>query len=276
MFRPSAGDAATTLLMAVVFLSIFGFLAAYLTLRKRAEKSEENDEQLGIKAVINYFQFLNAYAALLGFALIFTALFAKIGSGDGSDLWKEGLGMLFGAGALFALFEAFYRLWTNQMQFGDARKVFFGMTLVVVGIVGSVSFLLFWMGLFSKATGLAFNLPFALWLIFLPATAGGMMLFRKMYFPPPAPAPGAFPGGGGGGYVQPGAQPAAQPGYPQQAPQAGYDQGYGQQGGYGQPQQPGYGGGSGGGPGLPPPSGSGGGGGYGQGGGGYGQGGYGQ
>ncbi len=276
-------------LVLVLILGFGAFLAAYLVLRKRAEKLDEPDEQLGIKAVLNYFQFLNTFFVLLGFAMIFTALFEKIADRP-ADLWKLGLGMLFGAAALFAVFETFYRLWTNQAEHGDARKVFFGLTLVVVGAVGSIAFLLFWMGLFDKWKGIGFNFPFGLWLIFLPATAGGMMLYRQMYFPGQKAEGGLFGGGGGGGAgvePQPMAQqpqaPMAQPGYeqPAPAPQPGYDQGgYQQQPGYDQGgyQQPGYDQGGyqqpgyqqpqqqppAGGPGLPPPSGGGGYGGYGQ------------
>jgi hypothetical protein len=288
----------TAALFSVAMFSLLSFLAAYLVLRKRAEKLDEPDEQLGIKAVLNHFQFVNIYCVLLGLALIFTALFEKIG-GHSADLWKTGLGTLFGAAALFAAFETFLRLWTNQAQYGDPRKVFFGMTLVVVGLTGIAAFLLFWIGLFDKWKGMSFNLPFGVWLIFLPATAAGLLYFRQLYFPPaPGAAAGGFPGGGAGGGpgveqpgyqqpqqpqqpVQPGyeqpAQPQQpgyeQPGYQQpgyQQPgyqQPGYEQpGYQQPGyeqpGYQQPQQPGQPQPPG--PGLPPPSGGGYGGGFGQ------------
>ncbi|MFH2011059.1 MAG: hypothetical protein ABI333_30950 [bacterium] len=273
-------------LVMLIFMTTLAFVAAYIILRWRALKDEEPDPQLGVKAAINYFQYILVLFTLLGLTLVFTAFFAKIGKSEGKDLWKVGLGMLFGAASLFAGFEAFHRMMTNQADFPEVRKTFFGMTLVSTGLIAVVTFVLFWMGLFDKWKGLSFNFPFAAWLMFLPGTAGGLLLFRQMYFPPPAAMPGAYPVGGGGGgvYEQPAApvpqqmpeqQPVQQaPGYPQPGPQPGYQQPGYQQPGYQQPQpggfpgagtpapqQPGYGG-----PGLPPP-----GGGYPPGGGGYGQ-----
>ncbi len=231
------------------------FLVVYVVLRWRASKEEDPDPQMGIKAMINFLQFILVICALMGFSLIFTALFAKIGKSGGKDLWKWGIGMLFGSGVLFAGFEAYYRKFTNQAEFQEVRRSFLGLTLVVMGLIAVFSFIMFWMGLFDKWTGLSFNFPFGLWLIFVPATGGGMILFQKMYFPLPAAAPtgyppaGGMPPGGGGTYdqaapapqpapeqpmaqeapapqPQPGA-PAPQPGYPQPgapAPQPGYPQ----------------------------------------------------
>lgn len=290
-----------TAMLPVFFTMLLVFLVTYVVLRWRGLKDEDPDPQLGIKAAINFLQFILLVSALLGFSLIFTALFAKIGKSGGKDLWKWGLGMLWGSAVLFAGFEAYYRMLTNQADFPEVRRSFLGLTLVIMGLVAVFSFLLFWMGLFDKWTGLSFNFPFGLWLIFVPATGGGLILFQRMYFPQPAmPAgyapPAGMAPGGGGGYDQPGAvapqpvpqQPMAQeapapqqPAYEQPAPQQpGYGQPPPQQPGYGQPAQPAPGGypsagtpapqapglpGPGGNP-LPPP-----GGGYGGGSGGYGQ-----
>jgi len=276
-------------MLPVFFTMLLVFLVIYVVLRWRGLKEEDPDPQVGIKAAINFFQFILVVCALLGFSLIFTALFAKIGKSGGKDLWKWGLGMLWGSAVLFAGFEAYYRIFTNQAEYSEVRRSFMGLTLVVMGLIATFSFLLFWMGLFDKWTGLSFNFPFGLWLIFVPATGGGMILFQKMFFPRPAlpagypPPAGGMPPGAGGGYDQPGApyQAVPQP-VAQQAPapqQPAYEQPSYQPPNYQQPGLPpapsGYPGGGtpapqapglpgpGGPPGLPPPGG-GYGGGYGQ------------
>jgi hypothetical protein len=239
--------------ISMFFTLLLVFVVVYVVLRWRTAGDEDADPQLGIKAAINFLQFVLVIFALLGFSLIFTALFAKIGKSDGTDLWKWGLGMLWGSGVLFAGFEAYHRMFTNQAEYQEVRRSFMGLTLVLMGLISVFSFLLFWMGLFDKWQGLSFNFPFGLWLIFVPATGGGMILFQKMFFPRPAmpegypPAGGMTPGGGGGTYDQPAAAPqpmpeqpmaqeapapqpgvpAPQPGYPQPgapAPQPGYPQ----------------------------------------------------
>ncbi len=246
--------------ISMFFALLLVFVVMYVVLRWRTASDEDPDPQLGIKAVINFLQFVLVIFALLGFSLIFTALFAKIGKSSGTDLWKWGLGMFWGSGVLFAGLEAYCRKLTNQEEFGEVRRSFMGLTLVLMGLISVFSFLLFWMGLFDKWQGLSFNLPFGLWLIFVPATAGGMILFQKMYFPQPAmpegyPPAGGMTPGGGGPYDQPAAvpqpmpeqpvaqeapapqpqpqpqpqpgAPAPQPGYPQPgapAPQPGYPQ----------------------------------------------------
>ncbi len=241
-------------MMPVFFTLLLLFFVTYAMLRWRAIKNEDPDPQLGIKAAINFLQFILLLCALLGFSLIFTALFAKIGKSGGKDFWKWGLGMLWGSAVLFAGFEAYYRIFTNQAEYMEVRRTYLGLTLVITGLIGCFAFLLFWMGLFDKWQGLSFNFPFGLWLIFVPATGGGMILFQRMFFPRPA-MPAAYPPAGGappdgGGYEQPGAPaaqqapapqpqmeapaPAPQPGYEQpQAPQPGYEQP-----GYGQPEAP--------------------------------------
>lgn len=272
----------------IFFMLLLVFLVTYIVLRWRGSNDEDPDPQLGIKAVINFLQFVLLISALMGFSFIFTALFAKIGKSDGTDLWKWGLGMFWGSVVLFAGFEAYYRIFTNQAEFQEVRRSFMGLSITFMGLIATFAFLLFWMGLFDKWKGMSFNFPFGLWLIFVPATAGGMILFQKMFFPRPAmpagypPAAGGAPPAGGGGYEQPAVpapQPVAQQPMAQEAPApqpAPPQQPSYQQPGYQQPGQPAPGGFPAGtpapqapglpGPGLPPP-----GGGYGGGGGGYGQ-----
>ncbi len=240
------------------FTLLLLFFVTYVVLRWRAAKEEEEDPQLGIKAAVSFLQLILVICVALGLALIFTALFSKIGKSSGKDLWKWGLGMMWGSGLLGAGLEVYNRMFTNQEQFPQVRRTFMGICLVIVGLVATFSFLLFWIGLFDNWKGLSFNLPFGLWIVFVPLTALGLILFQRMFFPLPETAPGlepstgaAAPGGGGAGeqaampqqqpVAEPVAQqaPAPQPGYGQpQAPQPGYGQPQAPQPDYGQPQAP--------------------------------------
>jgi hypothetical protein len=182
---------------AVLTLLVFGPLLLYPLARWKAHRAGQDDPQLGIKVVLNYFALLAFQLVLLGAVILIYTLFAKASPSKG-DQYRAGFALLIPAGAVLAAHFALLKR-TNQDQFPAVRRLFLGYNLAVTGLVGFVMLLVAFQVFFKKGSaGDAGRLSIAGVLVYVGAwVACGVQFGRYVIgdasgppsnvVPPPAP-----------------------------------------------------------------------------------------
>ena len=132
------------------FMGVFPFLifyaymivplapVVYVLLKWRSYRDGSSpDPQLGIKVVLYYFKTLAYHVFLASCAVFFYGLLA----GE-SDAIKVGLGLLISSGILYVVHSILIQRLSNTRAFPLTARIYAGFNLIMVGLLGMVSFVI--------------------------------------------------------------------------------------------------------------------------------------
>ncbi|UCH92501.1 MAG: hypothetical protein JSV88_19695 [Candidatus Aminicenantes bacterium] len=135
-----------TFLVFYVYLVIPLAPIIYIFLKWRSYRDNSPpDPQLGMKVVLYYFKTLAYHACLASLAAI---LYGVLKSG--SDLIKGGLGILVSCGILYVVHGFLILKLTNTGKFPLTARIYTAFNLIIVGLVGMISFVITFTTLIAK------------------------------------------------------------------------------------------------------------------------------
>lgn len=132
------------------------------------------DPQLGMKVVLYYFKTLAYHVILASLAVIFYGLLAS----RGKSTVQVGLGLLVSCGIIYLSHYLLIRKLTNTAAFPITARIYAAFNLVIVGLVGMISFAVTVTIFFEKGfKGL--ELPLACFIVYAIAWAVQTFFFCK-------------------------------------------------------------------------------------------------
>jgi len=94
------------------------------------------DPQLGIKVILYYFKVLAYHACLASLAAFFMAL--QKSSRTSSKMVP--LGIFLSCCIIYVVHHVLIQKWTNTIEFPQTARIYTGFNLIIVGLVGMISF----------------------------------------------------------------------------------------------------------------------------------------
>ena len=131
------------------------------------------DPQLGMKVVLYYFKTL-AYQGLL---VSLAALFYGVLENE-SNIINVGLGVFISCGLLYIVYHIIIPKLTNTLEFPLTARIYTGFNLIIVGLVGMISFVITVTMLIDKGLKKS-ELPLAIFVVYAIASVVQTLLFCK-------------------------------------------------------------------------------------------------
>lgn len=132
------------------------------------------DPQLGTKVILYYFKTLAYHVCLASLALLFVALL----KGDNGRSILMPLGVFLSGGVIYAIHGMLIHKLTNTVEFPQASRIYTGFNLVIVGLVGMVSFAAASAILFGEGTR-NIKEPLAIFIVYIIAWVFQTISFCK-------------------------------------------------------------------------------------------------
>ena len=131
------------------------------------------DPQLGMKVVLYYFKTLAYHAVIASLAILFYGVL-----GDENDAINVGLGMFISCGIIYIVHYIIIPKLTNTHEFPLTARIYTGFNLIIVGLVGMISFVITVTMLIDKGLKKA-ELPLAVFVVYAIAWVVQTILFCK-------------------------------------------------------------------------------------------------
>ena len=131
------------------------------------------DPQLGMKTVLYYFKTLAYHAVIASLAILFHGVL-----GGESDAIDVGLGIFISCGIIYIVHYIIIPKLTNTHEFPLTARIYTGFNLIIVGLVGMVSFVITVTMLIDKGLKKA-QLPLAVFVVYAIAWVIQTILFCK-------------------------------------------------------------------------------------------------
>ena len=110
----------------------------YIFIKWRAYRDNSlPDPQLGMKTVLYYFKTLAYQAVLASLAILFYGVL-----GNESGAIKVGLGIFISCGLIYIIHHIIIPKLTNTREFPLTARIYTGFNLIIVGLVGMISFVI--------------------------------------------------------------------------------------------------------------------------------------
>jgi len=131
------------------------------------------DPQLGMKTVLYYFKTLAYQAVIASLAVLFYGLL-----GNEKDAIEVGLGIFISCGLLYVVHYIIIPKLTNTREFPLTARIYTGFNLIIVGLVGMISFVITVVLLIEQGLKKA-ELPLAVFVVYAIAWVVQTLLFCK-------------------------------------------------------------------------------------------------
>jgi hypothetical protein len=131
------------------------------------------DPQLGMKTVLYYFKTLVFQGLLVSLAALFYGVLK-----NESNLINVGLGMFISCGIIYIVHYIIIPKLTNTHEFPLTARIYTGFNLIIVGLVGMISFVVTVTMLINKGMKKA-ELPLAVFVVYAIAWVVQTLLFCK-------------------------------------------------------------------------------------------------
>jgi hypothetical protein len=172
----------STLLGVFPFFIFYAYLivplapVVYVLLKWRSYRDETPlDPKLGMKVVLYYFKTLAYHVFLASLAVLFYGLLSSE-----SDAIEAGLGLLLSSGILYLIHTVLIQRLSNTREFPLTARIYTGFNLIIVGLLGMISFVITVTLLFDKGLK-SIKLPLACLVVYMMAWA-----FQTFYFCKPS------------------------------------------------------------------------------------------
>jgi uncharacterized membrane protein YuzA (DUF378 family) len=131
------------------------------------------DPQLGMKVVLYYFKTLAYQGLLVSLAVLFYSVLD-----NESNIIKVGLGIFISCGLLYIVHYIIIPKLTNTLEFPLTARVYTGFNLIIVGLIGMISFVITVTILIDKGLKNS-ELPLAIFVVYAIAWVVQTLLFCK-------------------------------------------------------------------------------------------------
>ena len=131
------------------------------------------DPQLGMKAVLYYFKTLAYHAVVASLAILFYGVLE-----DKSDAIRVGLGIFISCGIIYTVHYIIIPKLTNTREFPLTARIYTGFNLIIVGLVGMISFVITVILLIDKGLK-GGELPLTIFVVYAVAWVVQTLLFCK-------------------------------------------------------------------------------------------------
>jgi hypothetical protein len=146
----------------------------YIFIKWRAYRDNSPpDPQLGMKAVLYYFKTLAYQGVLASLAILLIGLLK-----NESDAIKVGLGVFISCGLIYIIHYIIIPKLTNTREFPLTMRIYTGFNLIIVGLVGMISFVITVTSLIGKSLQ-EIKLPLAIFVVYAIAWVVQTLLFCK-------------------------------------------------------------------------------------------------
>ncbi|MEN8222304.1 MAG: hypothetical protein ABFR36_03510 [Acidobacteriota bacterium] len=135
-------------------------------------KSKPVDPNLGIKVITYYFKTFGYHISLIGFFLIIHDIF----KGGSKNSFMTGVGVLICGGVVYLIHFLIVLKFFNDTEFTITKKVYNTFNLILAGLVGITSMIIFLLIILSKKP-LRFEIPLAFFIVYFIA-----WIFQSWYF----------------------------------------------------------------------------------------------
>ena len=125
-------------------------LVLYLIARWRAHRDGVADPQLGLKCALYYFATCALQLGLAGTALLIYMLISP-GGGDKGAGYRAAIGFIIPAGLVLVAHVGLLKR-TNDEHYPGVRRLFYGFTLIIIGLVAFFALVLGFQALFMKGS----------------------------------------------------------------------------------------------------------------------------
>ena len=136
----------------------------YLFIRWRSIKGEKVDPNLGIKVLVYYFKTLAYHLILIGISLLFAGL---LKNGYTSNA-KIGTAFIIAGGLVYAIHYAVIQKAFNETEFPLTRRVYNAFNLILVGLIGLSSSII-WISIVLSKRPKGYEAPLAFLAVYLIA-----------------------------------------------------------------------------------------------------------
>lgn len=131
------------------------------------------DPQLGMKAVLYYFKTLAYHAVIASLAILFYGVLR-----NESNAIEVGLGIFISCGLIYIVHYIIIPRLTNTREFPLTARIYTGFNLIIVGLVGMISFVIIVTLLIDKGLKKG-ELPLAIFIVYAIAWVVQTLLFCK-------------------------------------------------------------------------------------------------
>jgi hypothetical protein len=135
---------------AAITLLVFGPLLLYPLARWKTHRAGQEDPQLGIKVLLDYFALIAFQLALIAAMILIFTLVMK-STADRGDGYRVGFALAIPAGSVLAAHLVLLKR-TNQDQYPIVRRLFLGYNLAVTGLIGFVMLVFAFQVFFRKGS----------------------------------------------------------------------------------------------------------------------------
>lgn len=142
-----------------------------------SRESGSVDPNLGIKVITYYFKTIGYHIALIGFSLILHYIFK---SGSKSSI-RIGIGILICGGLVYLIHFLIIQKFFNDIEFTITKRVYNVFNLILVGLIGISSMVIFLLMILSK-TPLGFEAPLSFFIVYVIAWILQSWYFYKPLF----------------------------------------------------------------------------------------------
>lgn len=170
----------STLIGSFSFLIVYAYLIVplapivYIFIKWRSYRDNSPpDPQLGMKVVLYYFKTLAYHGVIASLAVIFYGVL-----GNDSGAINVGLGIFISCGLLYIVHYIIIPKLTNTLEFPLTARIYTGFNLIIVGLVGMISFVFTVTTLIDRGWE-KIDLPVAIFVVYTMAWAVQTLLFCK-------------------------------------------------------------------------------------------------
>jgi hypothetical protein len=146
----------------------------YIFIKWRSYRDNSpQDPQLGMKTVLYFFKTLAYHTIIAALAVLFYGVLTSKG-----DTIEIGLGIFISSGLIYILHHFFIPRLTNTREFPLTERIYTGFNLIIVGLVGMISFVITAAFLFDNFLKNG-ELPLSIFIVYTIAWVVQTLLFCK-------------------------------------------------------------------------------------------------